>query len=194
VKETDALRHHVSTLRSRLKRLLQIEGDPFYPSRSTKVYCPRFRLSAGDAIRFPTPDGARWDGVCVTELAAGKILMSAEGVERVRAIHYVHAPGSEDTDRAEEETAQQRTDTSQQYSLAMLGLVDRDGSPNAIATTLLRVLREGGKVRAPKTDAGLIALDGWLSAFFGLEPPAFQYTTSLGSWAPLFSAESDRNG
>lgn len=186
-KETDALRHHVSTLRARLRQLMQIEEDPFFPSRFTKTYRPRFRLLMGEGTRFPTPEEARWDGVGITELASGKILMSVEGLERVRATRSL---GGEGSDEKEDETAQKATTVSLEYTVATLGLLNGDGSPNTVARTLVRLLREGGKARAPKLDPALVALDDWLSGFFGLDPPAFQYATQLGTWVALFSAES----
>ena len=53
----------MSQLGKRLAALLLIDGSPFKDTRETYRYEARFKISAEEGVRFPTPEGLTWDGV-----------------------------------------------------------------------------------------------------------------------------------
>jgi hypothetical protein len=82
------LKQSVSQLGKRLSALLLLEGSPFKDTHKTRRYETRFRITAKDGVRFPTPAGVDWDCVSITETRPGNIEVSVDTQETFATTEY----------------------------------------------------------------------------------------------------------
>lgn len=179
------LKQRVSVLRDRLRALLALDGDPFHPTRRGQPYRARFAVRAEGTATFPTPPGATWDDVTVTEVAPGvlevTVTTAARGAEYVRGSDAESAGLWEGATTAAERTAR--------HTLADLGLGEPD-APTAAGTAVLTLLRAGGRLTRPANDPELLALGAALSRFFQLPDPPLAFDAKRTHWFARFEAAS----
>lgn len=179
------LKQRVSRLRAALKALLGLDGDPFHPTRRGQPYRARFAVRAAGPATFPTPAGAGWDDLTLTEVAPGvlEVGVGAEG----RGASF--APANDGGSGRWEGTTEAGA-LSRRCSLADVGLVGPAGTPDAAGATLVAVLRAGGRLTRPADDPALLALGGVLTRFFGIGTPPFAFAPRRGEWVAQFEAAS----
>jgi hypothetical protein len=175
----------VSVLRGRLKALLGIEADPFHATAKGQPYRARFTVRLGSGTAFPTPPGAVWDDVSVTEVASGVFEASVGTTGR----DVLFVP-TDDSPRGRPEAAVTPDERRGRYTLADLGLVDADGSPKPAGDALVALLRSAGRLRGRAADPALLALGQALSTFFGLGEPPLDYDRPRREWVARFEARS----
>lgn len=180
-----AMKQAVSALRSRLRALLGVAGDPFYPNRKTAAYRTRFTIRAGAGPGFPTPPGATWGDITLT--AAGPDSVRVAVRTTTVGVAFVPADDRDAPDRHEAVTAD--GERGGRYGLADLGLVGADGRPTPAAAALAAVLRSGGRVDRSEGDPGMLALGKALTVFFHLADPPFDFRPAR-SWAARFGVGS----
>jgi hypothetical protein len=180
------LKQSVTKLGRRLKELFQIEGSPFKDSRRTRRYESRFRISAGEGVRFPTPGGVGWDQVSIWETEHGSIAVSVDAHETFATL----TPPSEEEGHGTWEHAQRSSSLRREYDLRTLGLAGEDGRLSAAGQALLAVLRAGGKVQREETDKGMVALGKRLTDLMEITSSPFQFSPGRKLWAALFDASS----
>lgn len=184
--KSGVLKQRVSVLRDRLRALLALDGDPFHPTRKGRPYRTRFAVRADGGATFPTPPGATWGDVTLTEVAPGVleigVTATAHGAEYVRGSDDEAAGGRwEGTTAKAERTAR--------HPLADLGLGE-PGAPTAAGTALLALLRAGGRLTRPANDPDLLALGAVLTRFFQLPDPPLAFDTKRTQWTARFEASS----
>jgi hypothetical protein len=189
----DVLKAKVSKLRDRLRQLLALDADPFHPNRSGQPYRARFKIRRAGPETFPTPPGATWDDVTLTERADGTVEVAVACESRGAVFVAADAP-DKPTDRGRWEGTTESGERSHRYSLASLGLTDENGDPNGAGAALLAVLRAGGRVNRPAEDEGMLVLGAALTTFFGIDAPPFEYDSKRKLWCAVFSAVSNGSG
>lgn len=172
-----AFKRKMSVIRKRLKALVGLNDDPFYPVGRGDDYRVRFRIRAESGTVFPTPNGATWSDISIVEVTLGTITVSADGqsvgVEMTKADPL--SPAGFDA-------AVGPNIRSARYLIADLD------APIPARDMLVDVLRGGGTVRRPGTDAGMLSLGSFLTSFFQLVSPPF--TFDHGNWTAEFEAWS----
>jgi hypothetical protein len=177
------LKQKVSELRDRLRALLALAGDPFHSNRKGQPYRARFAIRSAGPATFPTPPGANWDDISVTEVAVGLVEVSVTG--EARGVAFV-SEGEEGQSHWEGST--EAGERGWRFAFADLGLVGADG--NSAGEALVAILRAEGRVKRPTGDAGLLALGGALTRFFQLTAPPFEFEAKRSEWVAQFEASS----
>jgi hypothetical protein len=172
------LKKSVSNLRTRLCDLLGISTDPFAPVRKGQSYRTRFTIRSVGGATFPTPAGARWDDVTVTEVSPGRVEVSVTA----DVVGATRTAADERGKRWEPSTS--TGERVMRYELAQLGW----DAPAREA--LVVVLRACGRVARPATDLGMLALGQALAAFLQLADPPFTFDPSRTRWVAQFEAAS----
>jgi hypothetical protein len=175
----------VSVLRGRLKTLLGIEADPFHVTAKGQPYRARFTVRLGSGMSFPTPPGASWDDVSVTEVGPGVLDVSVGTPGR----EVVFIP-SDDSPGGRPEVAATPDERRGQYTLADLGLVAPDGGPTPAGDALIALLRSAGRLCGRPADPAVLALGPALSTFFGLDESPIDYDRPRRAWVARFEAQS----
>jgi hypothetical protein len=183
--KTGEVKQVVSILRGRLKALLGIETDPFYMTAKGQPYRARFTVRLGSGTAFPTPPGASWDDVSVSEVEPGVFDVSATTTGR----EVVFVP-SDDSPGGRPEAAATPDERRGRYTLADLGLVASDGGQTPAGGALVALLRSTGRLRGGPADPGLLTLGRALSTFFGLDEPPLDYDRPRRTWIARFEARS----
>ena len=173
------LKQRASVLRERLRALLALDGDPFHPTRPGHPYRARFAIRADGPATFPTPPGATWDDLTLTEIEVGVIEVSVTVTARDVAFARDDGAGG----RWEGVTGE-----SEQFN--RFALTDL-GPSGPAAETLVALLRAGGRLTRPADDAGLLALGGALGRFFQLTGPPLTFDPKRRQWAARFGAASN---
>lgn len=177
------LKQKVGALRTRLRALVGIESDPFHKNRKGEPYRARFAIRADNGAAFPTPPGATWDDVSLTETADGiGIAVTAD----------TRGVGSEFDDEGTSRRVG-TVETRERHSsrtLADLGLTEPDGTPTPAGAALVALLRARGRLKGRKNTPGLIVLGKALTRFFGIDDPPFTFDPTHGMWVARFEAES----
>jgi hypothetical protein len=176
-------KQRVSTLRNRLRTTLALEGDPFQPTRRGQPYRARFTIRDGSAVVFPTPPGAGWDDITITEVAPE--VVEVEVTVAGRGVAFV--PDQEDGGRREGTTDSGSREI--HYTLADLGLSESEEFTPAGAA-LVDLLRAGGRLRRPTDDSAMLALGAALTRFFQFSDPPFEYDEKRRHWVARFDATS----
>lgn len=179
------LKQKVSALRKRLRALVGIEADPFHPTGRGKAYRARFAIRAATGATFPTPAGATWDDITVTEVSPGVIEISVAA--STTDVTFVRG---DDEDGGAWEGTTSAAEHRRRYALAELGLAGPDGTPSPAGEALGALLRAGGRLTRPATDPGMLALGKALGAFFRLPDPPFEFDPARRRWAARFEAAS----
>lgn len=181
------LKRQVSELRRRLRALLQLEDDPFRPTRTSRRYETRFTISTDETVLLPTPAGARWEDLAVREVAENRVAFSFATTARGAFRRGSRDDAGAELDVAEHEHAVERT-----YDLATLGLADRDGALKPAGLALRALLRAGGRLVRPANDPAMLALAGRLSKMAQIEAPAspFAFGAHESRWTAHFDAAS----
>jgi hypothetical protein len=179
------IKQNVSQIRKRLKDLFPTDGDPFEPTRKTRQYISRFKISTSEGLLFPTPGDTTWDKVTIEEVQSGRIRFSVDTFQRSSALSYDEEEGV-----AGPEAALRESNIERDYDLRSLGLAMQDGSPNPRGSALLAVLRSAGKVRRPSNDEAMLWLGKFLCDFMELREPPFQFSENQGFWITTFEASS----
>lgn len=175
------LKQKVSVLRNRLRALLALDADPFHPNHKGQPYRARFAVRSGGPATFPTPPGATWDDISVTEVAACVVEVGV--TVAARGAEYVH--GDEETGGRWEGTMAE-AERARRYTLADFGL----GEPNPAGTAFVVLLRAGGRLNRPANDPELLALGGALTAFFQLSDAPLTFDANRKLWSARFEAVS----
>jgi hypothetical protein len=183
----DNLKQNVNRLGHQLRALLLIDGSPFKDSRRSRRYETRFKITAEEGVRFPTPVGITWDNVALTEVRPGVIVVSVETAETFAAYSL---PDEEGGGRGRWEAAQRPGELAREYELHTLGLADDDSQPDAQGEALIAVLRAGGKVQRPPTDRAMLTLGKRLCHLMQLQDSPFQFSRERQTWSALFDASS----
>ncbi len=184
--KSGGLKTKVSALRKRLRALLALADDPFHPNLTGQPYRARFAIRCAGPETFPTPPGATWDDISLTETAAGTIVVGATAETRGAA----YLRGDEEGDRGRWEGTTDASDRQIRYTLADLGLAGPDDAPTPAGEALAAVLRAGGRLARPVEDEDLLALGGALTRFFGIAGPPFEYDPGRRRWVARFEAAS----
>lgn len=171
-----SLKQKVSVLRDRLRALLALSGDPFHPNARGRPYRARFAVRTDGPATFPTPPGATWDDLTLTEIGAGIVEVSV--TVAARDVAFVR---DDDADGRWEGV----TGESEQFNRFTLSDL---GPSEPAADTLVALLRAGGRLTRPADDAGLLALGGALGRFFQLTEPPFHFDPKRRQWAARFGA------
>ncbi|QJW92573.1 hypothetical protein FTUN_0069 [Frigoriglobus tundricola] len=175
----------MSALRDRLQALVGRDDDPFHPNRPGQPYRARFTIRRAGPATFPTPPGATWGAVSLTETGPG--VVEAAVTTRGRGVARVRGDGPGDRGRWEGTT--QDDERRLRYTLRDLGMTGPDGAPTAGAS-LVAVLRAGGRLARSAGDKGMLALSGALARFFQLDDPPFTFDPKRGQWVAQFEATS----
>jgi hypothetical protein len=183
--KSGALKAGVSDLRVRLRTLLGIEGDPFYPVKKGKPYRARFRIDPASPACVATPPGTNWADVSLVEMSDGAITVNVASEVRTA----VHRPMSAD-EKGGWEFATDAGEQSRRYRLVEWNLADATGRPTAAGTALVAVLRGRGRVRCPSTDPGMLSLGRILTDVFALDGPPFNFDPRTRTWICSFAASS----
>ncbi len=186
--KSGALKSKVSALRDRLRTLLALEGDPFHPSRRGRPYRTRFTIRRAGLATFPTPPGATWDDLTITETVAGGIEVGV--TTEVRGADFVSGA---DGDGARWAATTGTGDRLLGYTLADLGLTGPDGTPTPAGAALVAVLRAGGRFECRPNDPAVLALGAALTRFFPLDGPPFTFDPKRHVWVATFEAASLRS-
>jgi hypothetical protein len=181
------LKQNVSKLGKRLTALLLLDGNPFKDTRVTHRYEARFKIFAEEGLRFPTPEGLRWDGVSIAEVRMGVIVVRADAAD-VFGIYT--APDAETKSPGRWEAAVREGTIEREYDLRSLGLADEDSNPTPTGEALLAVLRSGGKVQRANSDKAMLALGQVLGNLMQTDTSPFQFSSSQNKWSALFEATS----
>jgi hypothetical protein len=186
-REGNKLSKNIYKLACRLRALLVIDGNPFKDSRQSRRYETRFKVAAEEGVRFPTPEGAGWDNVALTEIRPGVIVAAVEIAETFPAYSI---PDSEGGGPGRWEAAERTGELVREYELRTLGLADDNGRPDARGEALIAVLRAGGKVQRPERDSAMLGLCKRLSDLLQLQDTPFQFFHGWQTWSALFDASS----
>jgi hypothetical protein len=181
------LKQNVSDLGRRLTNLLHIPGRPFKYVSKTHRYEAILKISSGEGLLFPTPDGLTWVQVTIEEVRPGVIAVSADTADPVGVFTR---PADEADGPGTWEAAVQPSVLKHVYDLRSLRLADADGRPNAAGDALLAVLRGGGKVPKPKNDQAMLSLCRILSDVMQIHESPFQFSAGQKMWSALFEAVS----
>jgi hypothetical protein len=179
------LKQNVSKLGKRLAALFLLDGKPFKDTRVTHRYEARFTIFAEEGLRFPTPEDLTWDGVSITEVRAGVIVVRADATD---AFGVYTAPDAETKSPGRWEAAVREGAIEREYDLRSLGLADEDGKPNPKGEALLAVLRGGGKVRRKSDDRAMLDLGRLLCDLMQINSSPFQFSATQNKWSALFEA------
>jgi hypothetical protein len=171
----------MTELRTRLRSILGLVGDPIPHDSQEREYRAAFRVRADSPATFTLPDGSGWDVVSITERADATIEVVVDGTG--------HTDGFDDRagDGGDLVAAERTTAWSRRVPLTALGLAT-DGVPTPEGEALLAVLRGGGKVAAKPTDRAFLKLGKILATAFQTTDPAFDYRD--GKWVAKFTADS----
>jgi hypothetical protein len=180
------LKQKVTTLRNRLRALLALDDDPFHPTRKNQPYRARFAIRSAGLATFPTPPGATWGDVSITETAMGvvEVAVTAGG----RDVAFVR--GDDQADRGRWEGTIKAEERHNRYTLGDLGLIGSDGTVMPAGEVLVAVLRAGGRINRLRDDGGLTTLSGTLTRFFQLDGPPFAFDGKRRVWIAHFEAAS----
>ncbi|HYH69429.1 MAG TPA: hypothetical protein VD866_32340 [Urbifossiella sp.] len=176
-----ALKQAVSDLRARLRALLGLDDNPFYPVRKAGAYRARFTVRAGASAGFPTPPGAAWDDLTLS--AAGPNFVRVEVRTTTVGVAFLPAVDGDSGGRHEPVTAD--GERGGRYTLSDLGLVGTNGRPTRAAAALAAVLQAGGRAPRPDDDPAMLALGKALTAFFRLDGSPFEFRTPR-TWVARF--------
>lgn len=178
------LKQKVGVLRDRLRALLVLDADPFRPTRPGQPYRARFTIRRDGPLTFPTPPGAGWDDLTLTEAATGldvAVTADARGVALEFADEGREGQWAGTVERGERHA---------RYTLADLGLTDAAGDPTPAGAALVALLRTGGRLPRPERAPELLALGQALARFFQLDAPPLDFDRKRGIWVTRFEAAS----
>ncbi len=171
----------VSDLRSRLRAIMGLKGDPMPHNRRDREYRVAFRLRSESPATFVLPDGQGWDAVAITARADGLIEVSVDGTGHADGFDERASVGGEYV------AGDATTAWTRRVPLTALGLAT-DGVPTPEGEALLSMLRGGGKVEAKPMDPAFLKLGKVLTTAFQTQKPAFDYRG--GKWVAKFTADS----
>ena len=189
--EKDNLKAQVSELRKRLKAFFGLTEDPFHKYTKKRGYCTRFALAAGDGVRFPTPDGAKWDDVTITLTEHGQFRFEVETTQRLSC--HVYDRTEDDSRGGHREVIEQSGSVERIHDHRMLGLSLQNEEPDRIAKALVRVIKGAGRVRDLQANDAMIGLGGFLTEFFGISTSSpFEFepkpdVPDRGEWVARFN-------
>ena len=179
-----AMKEKVSTLRDRLRALLALDGNPFHPNRAGQPYRARFTIRGAGPATFPTPPGATWDAITMTETAVGEVEIGV--TVETRGAAFARGEGGGGAWEGTTDTGERRS----RFGLVDLGLTGPDGIPTPAGEALVTILRAGGRLKRPTDDEALLALGERLTRFFRLTDPPFDFDTKRRQWVARFEATS----
>ncbi|MDY3552705.1 hypothetical protein R5W24_001792 [Gemmata sp. JC717] len=181
--KSGTLKQKVGTLRTRLRALVGIEADPFHTTRKGEPYRARFAIRSDGGAQFPTPPGATWDDIALTETPAGIDIAVTADTRGIASEFDDAGAGRRVGTVARGERISSRT-------LADLGLTAPDGAPTPAGAALVALLRANGRLKRPRHAPEPLALGKALSQFFGIDAPPFAFDPARGRWVARFEAES----
>lgn len=176
----DRVKQVVLELGQRLQAIFQLDGRPIRHVSKSKEYRAGFSIASTSRPRFPTPPGAGWEDLILTELPGGRLEVTVEGIERSPAFDAA----SETWDQSESSTSWSR-----RYTLRELGLADEHDAPTPLGRALVDLLRNRGALGKSIAERDKLDLNRWLSDFFGLPDP-FEIHPKTDRWVVRLTVAS----
>jgi hypothetical protein len=189
--ERRSFQKQVSLLRSRLRKLIPVQEDPFVWQADEEDYRCRFKIRPHGVIDLPRPASGSWADCQVADIGDGRVAFGVKANQRIRAFGE-----RRDSSRAFPEAAEQETVVWQEFSLVELGLAKDVDALEPEGRMLLELIRSNGKLSRPKNggsfDLVALRLAKWLREHSSIDDEPIRYTEAMNTWMATFECASKR--
>jgi hypothetical protein len=175
----------VRRLRTLLRSLIDLDGDPIPNSKKADAYSCAFDVRLARDDGYPTPPGATWIDFSCHEREDGRLLVTTTEKRRLRGLAVDRTD-----DNVRGEVAETATEAARIYSLDDIVPRSSSGKLPAEGNALVTLLRSGGRIQRAGDDMAILTLALRLRQWTGLALDPLSFSESTSTWMANFSCSS----